>query len=256
MEMPKFRLLPKIARPMGLYIRAFILFIMKFIVFLLISLACVISTFASTPDDNKTSYYKHEVNISIGSIDAQSNWSDKYENEAKKHFNRYELDGTNVLMYKWSNDRTNLETRSPLMTVSYYYHFDRSIAVGGLFGLCGTQYHWGYPEFYELEKGKKKTGYTDIKGMSYFLMPSLKVYYDSSWGLYGKISAGFHNQSLYLDSDLIPKEKADEYKRSHLGFAYYFTPLGLEVGVKRVRWFMEFGIGSCSNVKIGLTYRF
>ena len=33
-------------------------------------------------------------------------------------------------------DKPNLGTDNPLKTVSYYYHFNHHVAVGGLFGFC------------------------------------------------------------------------------------------------------------------------
>ena len=231
---------------------------MKYIVisFFLIS---AISAFASEPEKTKTRYYRHEISISIGGSTVRSKWSDSYEYDVKDAFGNYKRNGTNVLLYKWEHNE-GLKTRNVLKTVSYYYHLDNSAAIGVLFGFCNVQYELGYPEFYELELsiGNMKKGYTDVRGTSFFLMPSFKgTWLNNSWcSLYAKVSAGVHIQNLYLDSDLIPAEQKDDYNKSHMDFAYCFTPFGWEIGKQKVRWYVEFGLGSNSNIQTGLIYRF
>ena len=216
---------------------------------------------ASNPKESKTRYYKHEVNVSIGGVGVRSGWSNDYEQSV---MNRFGLvvgragggngAGTGVI-YEW-DDGPDLTNDNALKAVSYYYHFNNRIAVGGLFGGCRI-YDWlGYPEVYK--QGEiQKTGYTDVKGTSLFLMPSVKwSWLNNRWcSLYMKASAGLHYQNLYLDSETIPKEQTDEYDKSHLG-RYYITPFGWEIGKQKVRWFMEFGIGSNKNFQTGLAYRF
>ena len=63
--------------------------------------------------------------------------------------------------------------------------------------------------------------------------------------------------NLNFKSDIIPQEKVGDLKdKSSMHFAYTLTPFGWEIGKQKVRWFMEWGIGSSYNFKMGLAYRF
>ena len=206
--------------------------------------------------EKETRYYRHEVNVSIGRIGVRSGWSKSYENNVMDRFGLVVgKEGMGGVVYEWY-DKTKLRGNM-LKAVSYYYHFNHFIAVGGLFGFCNTKDWLGYPEVYKQDE-KQKTGYTDVKGTSLFFLPSAKYsWMNSRWcSLYTKVSLGFHYQDMYLDSETIPKEQTDEYKRRHLSFAYYVTPIGWEIGKQKVRWFTEFGLGSNMNIQMGLTYRF
>lgn len=217
---------------------------------------------ANEPIESKTRYYRHEVNVSIGRIGVRSGWSNDYENDV---MNRFGLvvgraggghgPGTGIVYEQ--KDKPNLGTDNPLKTVSYYYHFNHHVAVGGLFGFCNVQDWLGYPEVNNQGEAQK-TGYTYVKGSSLFIMPSAKwSWLNYRWySLYMKASAGFHRQKLYLNSETIPSEETDEYKKKHWGFAYYVTPFGWEIGRQKVRWFMEIGIGTNTNFQTGLMYRF
>lgn len=219
-------------------------------------------SYGGEPKESNTRYYRHEVNISIGRIGVRSGWSNDYENEVMSRFglvvgkSGVSHDSGTGIVYGWK-DEPDLGTDNPLKVVSYYYHFDHHIAVGGLFGFCNVQDWLGYPEVYK-QGEMQATGYTDVKGTSLFIMPSAKwSWVNNRWcSLYIKASVGFHYQSLYLDSETISSEQTDEYKKKHLGFAYYVTPFGWEIGRQKVRWFMEIGIGSNTNFQTGLTYRF
>lgn len=231
----------------------------------LLSAFCVflgIYSFADNPPESKTRYYRHEVNVSIGGIRVRTGWSNDYERSV---MNQYGLvvgkggmshgPGTGIV-YEW-DDGPDLRNDNALKAVSYYYHFNHRIAVGGIFGGCRVSDWLGYPEVYK--PGEiQKTGYTDVKGTSLFLMPSVKwSWLNNRWcSLYMKVTAGFHYQSLYLDSETIPKEQTDEFDKSHLSLGYYVTPFGWEIGKQKVRWFIEFGLGSNTNFQTGLIYRF
>lgn len=235
---------------------------MRAFVLLTLFLFCVIPSFANNPKESKTRYYRHEVSISLGGIMLNSGWSEKYE---KNVMNRFGLvvgksgtdhgPGTGIIFQSY--DEPKLYNDSPLKIISYYYHFDHHIAVGGLFGFCNVDDWLGYPRVINKDE-IQKTGYTDVRGTSIFLMPSAKwTWLNNRWcSLYMKASAGFHYQSLYLDSETIPSEETSEFNKSHLGFAYYITPFGWEVGAPKIRWFIELGIGSNTNLQMGLMYRF
>ena len=221
---------------------------------------------ASNPPESKTRYYRHEVNVSIGGVGVRSDWSNDYERSVMNQFGlvagKYgESHGPGTgIYYEW-DDGPDLGNENALKAVSYYYHFNHRIAVGGLFGGCRVKDWLGYPKVYTKDymPGEiQKTGYTDVKGTSLYLMPSVKwSWLNNRWcSLYMKATAGFHYQSLYLDSETIPKEQTDEFDKSHLSLGYYVTPFGWEIGKQKVRWFMEFGLGSNTNFQTGLTYRF
>ena len=219
------------------------------------------SAFAQEPVKNKTRYYRHEVNVGLGLIGVRSGWSNDYERSVMNQFGLVagSVGGgsrTGEIIYE-GNDSPNLRFNTPLMSTSYYYHFNKRIAVGGLFGGCRVHDWLGYLDVHEQEE-VQKTGYTYVKGTSLFLMPSLKwSWLNNRWcSLYMKATAGLHYHALHLDSETIPKEQTEEYDKNHLSLGYYFTPFGWEIGKQKVRWFMEFGFGSNTNFQIGLTYRF
>ena len=212
---------------------------------------------ASEPDNSRARYYRHEVNVSIGNIRVRSGWSDDYERSV---MNRFGLvvgkEGNEKVIYEMKGG-PDLRTDNPLKAISYYYHLDHHFAVGGMFGFCNIQDRLGYPKVYRQEE-IQKTGYTNVKGTSLFIMPSVKwSWLNNRWcSIYMKAATGFHYQSLHLDSESTPKNQADEYDKSHLNFGYYITPFGWEIGKQQVRCFMEFGLGSNTNFQVGLTYRF
>ena len=225
---------------------------------LLLSLANIVG--ATETEKDKTRYYRHEVNVGVGSIGACSSWSSDYERSVMNHFGLVAVKtgishgpGTGIV-YGWDDDDVpDLRSDNALKCVSYYYHFNNRIAVGGLFGGCRVFDWLGYPVVNK--SGEiQKTGYTDVKGTSLYLMPSIKwAWLNNRWcSLYMKATAGFHYQSLYLNSETIPKEQTDEFDKSHLSLGYYVTPFGWEIGKQKVRWFMEFGLGSNTNFQTGV----
>ena len=151
---------------------------------------------ASEPKESKTRYYRHEVNVSIGSIRVCSAWSNDYERGLMNKFGLVAgISGSNGVWYEWQNE-PDLETRNALKAVSYYYHFNHHIATGGLFAGCSVRDWLGYPAVYM--KGEiQKTGFTDVLGTSVFLMPSVKwSWLNNRWcSLYMKATAGFNYQS-------------------------------------------------------------
>lgn len=230
---------------------------MRIIVFSFFFVTCSLLASATSPEEYKVKHYRHELNISIGSIAPVSSWSNDYEKDVRSGFGRYDLEGTNVLLYKWG-EAPGIYATNALKAASYYYHINHYVAVGGFFGYCNVKDNWGTPKLYELAEDRITAGLTDVKGTSLFIMPSAKwTCMNCRWcTLYMKLSCGVHYQRLHLDSDLIPAERREPYEKSHIGLAFNWTPFGWEVGSGKIRWFCEFGVGLNSNVQTGLTYRF
>ena len=230
---------------------------MKAILLSFIAFALCTSMFAQMSMETKVRYYRHEVNVGIGRIGVRSGWSNDYERSVMNQFGLVVgKGGYDGVLAQWKVE-PNLGTRNALKFVSYYYHINNRIAVGGLFGGCRVKDWLGYPEVYK--PGEiQKTGYTDVKGTSLYLMPSVKwLWLNNRWcSLYMKATTGFHYQNLYLDSETISEEQTNEFDKSHLSLGYYVTPFGWEIGKQKVRWFMEFGIGANTNFQTGLSYRF
>lgn len=193
----------------------------------------VLSCFSSEPKDGKTSYYRHEVNVGIGMMFLSCKQWDYYEDNifASFHVGREH--------YMWDTHPTSG------LHLGYYYHFNPRIAAGVLTAFTSTSV--------ELENEIDR-----IKNKSAFLVPTFKwSFLNSRWcSLYMKASAGVHYQKLSFESGTIPKEKTSKFDENKWRLAYIVTPFGWEVGRQKVRWFIEFGLGSNTNLQTGLTYRF
>ena len=218
---------------------------------------------ADTLEKSNMRHFRHEVSVSIGGFGVRSGWSDDYENDV---MNKFGLvvgkagggDGAygKGIIYQ-SYGEPDLRRDNVLKTISYYYHFNHKIAVGGLFTFGNVKDWLGYPEVHR-QGETQRTGYTYVMGTSMFIMPSAKwLYLNNRWcSLYMKTSLGIHYQSLHLDSETIASEQTDKYSKKHLGFAYNVIPLGWEIGKQHFRWFMELGFCPKTNFQTGIIIRF
>ena len=231
-----------------------------FLVILLDVMGCGLKLFASNQKESKVRYYRHEVNVGIGYSTVRTGWSDEYEKSVMDRFGLVVGMGGQDGVIMQSKGHPNLRQNTPYISyisLGYYYHLSHNWAVGGYAGYLKENDWLGYPKIYN-DKEYQKRGYTDVKGTSLFMMPSVKwLWMNSRWcSLYSKASAGFHYQSLHLDSEILTNEETQEFKKSHMGFAYVITPIGWEIGKRNIRFLMEFGLGSNSNLRIGIVYRF
>ena len=229
--------------------------------FLGVILLCSIGvSLAQGKKESKTRYYRHEISIGIGGSDLETGWSDDYAGGLMNKFGLVSAKcGSDGVVYEW-NDNYNLDGGGWLY-LNYYYHLNHTVAFGGYLGIFEASENLGFPEdyFYDNHQNTNiRRGYTDIKGHSVFLMPSAKLpWLNNRWcSLYSKLSAGLHFQSLYLDSEALSEEEIAPYDKSHVSLAYSVVPLGLEIGKRNIRWFMEVGIGSNTNFITGFSYRF
>lgn len=233
----------------------------------IISLVFVLSSLASEPEESKTRYYKHEINIGFGVMELDKQWND-LEDEMKEilPIGSEHAEGGYMFFPSFRNSSRGLR-------ISYYYHFNHNVAVGLLTAF--TSHDSSLDEYQEVDDvdyyirtqhqdriGQKYVIWTNnnckLKSNSVFVVPSAKwCWLNSSWcSLYSKASVGLHYQRMKATSETLPKEQVDNAKVSKLRLAYMLTPIGWEVGIQQLRAFLEFGIGSNSNIQIGLTYRF
>lgn len=237
----------------------------KTFIFIALSLFCII-TFASNPKKSRTRYYRHEINVSIGGINPSNSGSDSYERKLMDRFGLVSVgcsfeDGLAAACH--SKAEPDLGTASTLMTLSYYYHINKHIALGGYFNYVKVEDELGWyePYIYDTINGYpiSWTGFSYVKGKSFFLMPAIKFsWLNNRWcSLYSKASCGINYQTLKFESEVIPQSMVEDLsKNKNVRFAYTFTPFGWEIGKQKVRWFIEWGLGSNTNIKMGLSYRF
>ena len=239
--------------------RDFIVNDIRKIGFLGVILLCSIGvSLAQDKKESKTRYYRHEISIGIGGSGLETGWSDDYAGGLMDKFGLVSLKGgSDGVADEW-NDTYSLSGGG--LYLNYYYHLNHTVAFGCYLGIFNESETLGFPEDYNNnhQNANIKRGYTDIKGHSIFLMPSAKLsWLNNRWSsLYSKLSAGLHFQSLYLESEGLSEEEIAPYDKSHVSLAYSVVPFGLEIGKRKIRWFMEVGIGSNTNFITGFSYRF
>lgn len=245
---------------------------MRRIILFFIGLLVGIYSFAGDGQMSKTIYYRHEVNVALGVYFYLKDQRKDYENHVK-----------DILPVGREHDEGgvgpfNFDASSGIQ-ISYYYHLNRIIALGGMFAFLSNDDNslGEYEEISISEYDKQRQGYArtydDIRNGKYikwtshdchikqkdlFVLPSAKFsWLNNSWcSLYSKLSLGVHYQHFGLSSDTLTEEQIEESKDSKVRFAYVILPIGLEIGKQKVRGFFELGFGSNTNLQIGLTYRF
>lgn len=217
-----------------------------------------ISVSATNPKESRTRYYRHEVNVSIAGMNHSNSGSDAFENKLMDRFGLLSLNEGDGRLVHFGHDGPDLAQDGSSVILGYYYHINQRIAVGGFFNYTKVSDTLGWEVPYELD-GKYLEGYSYVKGRSFFLMPSIKYsWLNNRWcSLYSKASCGVNYQSLEFESEVLPQRLYEDCdKKNNVQFAYVFTPVGWEIGKQKVRWFIEWGIGSNSIFQMGLTYRF
>ena len=224
---------------------------------------------AQEPQESKTRYYRHEVNVSrTVMFMPRSQWKD-YEDK---------VSGAMSIEHQAEGGWIDLGPLSRGTLIRYYYHLNHRIAVGGLTAfttyesslsgdyLIPTQIPYDYYDYkehslketYRTEYASQHVSGGKIREKSFFMMPSLKwSWLNNSWcSMYMKVSAGLHYQILEADTGEIPLKSDDDMDENKFQLSYLATPFGWEIGKQKVRWFMELGLGSNINFQTGLTYRF
>lgn len=216
------------------------------------------SVSASKPKESRTRYYRHEVNVSIAGMNPSNSGSDAFENKLMDRFGLISLKCGDDKLVHLGHDGPDLNTDGSTVILGYYYHINQRIAVGGFLNYAKVSDKLGWNIPYELD-GKYLEGYSYVKGRSFFLMPSIKYsWLNNRWcSLYSKASFGLNYQALKFESDVLPQKLFEDCRtKDNVQFAYVFTPIGWEIGKQKVRWFIEWGMGSNSIFQMGLTYRF
>lgn len=224
-------------------------------------------------------YYRHEISLGYGGmIFLRSGATKSYVNDVERDFHGYITSG----WYGNGEEGGPLEESKGLFSASggtawsvdYYYHLSRRIAVGGYLGIARSDAMLGinhrdsvldYKQYVGLDQTKDYYKYVhrwergNVNVRSYFVMPSLKWYWTNlPWcSFYMKGTAGLNIQHLWMDAEGESAERADDYTRNSVCWAWAVVPFGWEIGHKHARGFMELGTGSSRlYARIGLTYRF
>lgn len=135
----------------------------------------------------------------------------------------------------------------------YLYHFNNHLAVGGTAGYSkvdGCTYFTG--AFSQAEEGNHKS--IDLDTHTFFVMPSVKA----TWfnfthvSLYSRGAAGLAHYQLTTENSqgIIPRDE------SRIKGIYQLSPVGVEVGGERVRFYSELGYGIEGVFSLGVTWQF
>lgn len=126
------------------------------------------------------------------------------------------------------------------LSVEYLRYVTPKLALGGTLSL---EKQWG--TFTETGE-KKKIGQTDI-----VVMPTISYhwYNNEHFGVYSKAAAGI-DVIAYKDNtkELVNGNTAE--------FAYQVSPIGIDMGNQKFRFFAEGGVGYQGIVNVGLHYNF
>ncbi len=132
----------------------------------------------------------------------------------------------------------------PTISLDYYYHVTKGVAVGGIFVINGRTE--------DLMTNKTKVG--EAKRYTFTLMPAVKFDWlrKKYFGMYSKFGLGL---SMLSDSQKKDNgEKLNSETRWYVNFQA--SLLGAEVGSEHIRGFAELGYGEQGIGLIGLRYKF
>jgi hypothetical protein len=149
------------------------------------------------------------------------------------------------------------ETETIPISVEYFYHFDKSVSVGGIFCLNGTKYDMFGNLQNKADGTTKKTNVGEGSKTNITLMPAFKFDWlrTQHFGMYSKIGIG---ATLMLEKETIKYEDKDDklHDKSKFMFNWQASLLGLEAGIPNFRAFVELGCGEQGIVLAGLRCKF
>ncbi len=174
---------------------------------------------------------KQEVGVSIGV------WSNS------DIINTFETITTNIF-----GAQTGDEDFFGPISVEYFYHLKPWLGVGGIAA-------YGQMEQDLFLTGKKNGKDGVLKNYYMTLMPAVKLDWlrQKNFGMYSKLAIG-----ATLRSEKIDYETAghDDYSNTEMHVNWQVSLLGLEVGGRNLRGFLEVGTGEQGIFDIGLRYKF
>ncbi len=132
----------------------------------------------------------------------------------------------------------------PTISVDYYYHVNKSVALGGIFVINGRTE--------DLMVNKVKQG--EAKRYTFTLMPAAKFDWlrKRYFGMYSKFGLGLSmmNDSQKMDNG----EKLKSETRWYVNFQA--SLIAAEFGLENIRGFVELGYGEQGIGVLGLRYKF
>ncbi|MBQ9665101.1 MAG: hypothetical protein IJ635_12335 [Bacteroidaceae bacterium] len=133
----------------------------------------------------------------------------------------------------------------------YFYHIDKHWAVGVQMG------HIGDYSAFSKQDARGNWQDADILMSSPFLMAAAKYYWYATDALsfYSKAGIGAMRRHLYFHTYDDPTDDRFFNEKKWLP-AYQFSPIGIELGRRNLRFFTELGYGTDGVVNFGITYHF
>ena len=186
-------------------------------------------------------YYetKNELNVSIGGaanseiVSALADFSAVMAEAL--------LTATTLGLYTGSSVSYKNKSYTLPITVGYYRHLSKVVAVGGYVGYNGIK----------REMYCEKDYIGDAHRTNISVMPSVKFHWvrTKHFGFYSKLGVGATFASE-------KKEAEKTVTNSSVYFNLDFTPVGLDAGSPQFRGFVELGVGEAGMVSAGLRYKF
>ncbi len=169
-------------------------------------------------------FSRHEVAVSFGA-GSNSQWINAFE-----HI-------TTTFVTFGGVTYENEDFTGPF-SVEYFYHPSAKIGLGGI-AVYGKNTQ-------DVMSGGKKIG--DLTQSYFTLMPAVKFdwFQSKTFGVYSKLGAGA----------TIRSEKGGDENESALHFNWQASLLGLELGSRQIRGFVEVGVGEQGIGLVGLRYKF
>ena len=213
----------------------------RILVFMGLLLVIVITT--SAQQKTKKNYW-HEVGVGVGFAKSADNRFADFKGYIERKY-RVGEHAQNV---------NSLELRG-IKSIYYFYHLNKRIALGGVFGVTSSTHTYDdvhTPErYYDKQKSK-------ISQKSYYMIPEMKwTWTDGRIArLYMKGGFGFYIQNQEFVSDFYESEVTKNENKTICMPTYQITPLGIELGRGKLNVFMELGYGMNGIFNIGFNYRF
>lgn len=207
---------------------------MKKILIALGAAALLIFPAGANAQTNGTDFRRNEISLSYGILPTTS-WMDMITD-------MFILVGTGAT----GSPQTRNSSELGAFTASYYYRFNKVLAVGGSYTYSRIDKQIINADT-NVKIGKAASNYHTV-------MPTLKV----NWlnrgviSLYSKVSAGI---SIGTYRETYDRGNGSDFRDTAVMFAFQVSPIGIEAG-RGLAGFLEAGIGNTGTVMAGIRYRF